>query len=99
MSALNALARAGVLECRPGPAGAALRANPRFLAHAEEVAARRGHWRAEPALAAALSDWDEEGRGLHRHAAFVAAFLAEREQLGRLRPAFPALEGFGLAPS
>ncbi|MES2155141.1 MAG: hypothetical protein V4510_08410 [bacterium] len=96
---LSGLAHAGVLEYGRGRGGMALRASPRFLAHAEDTAARLGaHARSGPeaVLAAALASWDDDGAGLRAAAQFLADFLAERDQLGSIRPVFPVLEHFAV---
>lgn len=99
MSPLAALARSGVLEYTRGRA-VGLRASPRFVAHAEQTAARLGLHASlgtTAILAAALDSWDEEGLGLRDAAPMLTEFLAERHQLGLLRPVFPVLEHFAAA--
>jgi hypothetical protein len=94
------LTRCGVLEQSRGRGASTLRVTPRFLAHAEETAARlfqqARFMGVTHALETALASWD----GIHdvRPAAlFLADFLGEREQFGGLRPVFPALEQFSAA--
>lgn len=94
---LASLARSGVLEYARSRRGMTLRASPRFLAHAEQAAARLGSHAALGAavvLEAALATWDEEGVGLRDAARLLAELLGEREQLGAIRPVFPVLEHF-----
>ena len=96
---LAALVAAGVLERRPGrPAARSyLRVSPRFLAHAEAVAARSlAHARGlgeTAVVCAALAAWDEFAGDPWKAAAVLTDLLEAREQWGRLRPVFP-LESF-----
>lgn len=98
---LSALSAAGVLE-RPGSRrGAFLRVTPRFLDHAEAMAARlRSQGRdADPAvvLDAALASWDDYRHDPAQGALLLLDFLDGRSQLGALQPVFPALEAFAQA--
>ena len=98
---LSALSAAGVLE-RPGSRrGAFLRVTPRFLDHAEAVAARMRHTGqpAAPAavLDAALAGWDAYRHDPHQGALLLADFLDGHGQFGSLQPVFPALEAFTAA--
>src|ERR1041385_4175923 len=97
---MAALTRCGVLEQSRGRGACTLRVSPRFLAHAEETAARLFEQArflgVTHALEAALSTWDY-GHAVRPAALFLADFLGEREQFGGLRPVFPALEQFALA--
>jgi hypothetical protein len=99
LSPLSALASAGVLERCSGRGRAYLRVTPRFLAHAEDAAARlRLQGRAtSPAgtLATALLAWDGYDHDPHSGALLLVDLLEERGQLGALRPVFPLLEQFG----
>jgi len=96
---LSDLAAAGVLERCSGRGRAFLRVAPRFLAHAEDAAARlRLQGRATgPAgtLAFALLGWDGYDSDPHQGALVLVDLLEERGQLGALRPVFPLLEQFG----
>ena len=97
---LSRLASTGVLEYARSHGSIALRASPRFLAHAEQVAARLGTHRSAGTVAfleAALASWGESGLDLRVAAAFLADFMGERNQLGALRPVFPPLEHFAAA--
>ncbi|HUR25521.1 MAG TPA: hypothetical protein VM327_05855 [Candidatus Thermoplasmatota archaeon] len=98
-SPLSALAAAGVLERCSGRGRAYLRVTPRFLAHAEDAAARlRLNGRATgPAgtLVSALLAWDGFDHDPHQGALVLVDLLEERGQLGALRPVFPLLEQFG----
>lgn len=99
----NLLARltlAGVLA-RSGGRRSRLRVSPRFLAHAEGTAGRL-HMQGRtatpgPVLAAALQTWDDFHGDAHTTARFLEDFLADRDQLGPLRPVFPVLEAFAAA--
>lgn len=98
---LSALSAAGVLE-RPGSRrGAFLRVTPRFLDHAESMAARlRSQGReAHPTavLDAALTSWDDYRHDPGQGALLLVDFLDGRSQLGSLQPVFPALEAFAQA--
>lgn len=97
---LSALSAAGVLE-RPGSRrGAFLRVTPRFLDHAEAVAARMrlaGHAPPASVLHAALAGWDGYRHDPHQGALLLVDFLDGRGQLGALQPVFPALEAFTAA--
>lgn len=78
-----------------------LRVNPRFLAHAEGTAGRL-HLQGRPvgsvqALEVALTTWDGFAGDACHAAAFLETFLADRHQLGALRPVFPVLESFAVA--
>lgn len=103
MSALlSDLAAAGVVErasSRSGPSH--LRVAARFLSHAERETARRQSLglaaSAEDVLAAVLTVWDEYSGDARSGAEVVFAVMAERHQLGLLRPAFPTLDAFALA--
>lgn len=97
--ALSDLTSAGVLERCSGRGRAYLRVTPRFLAHAEDAAARlrlsgRG---STPAgiLVSALLAWDGYDHDPHQGALVLVDLLEERGQLGALRPVFPLLEQFG----
>jgi hypothetical protein len=96
---LSALAAAGVLERCSTRGRVFLRVTPRFLAHAEDASARlrlQGrHAGPSGALASALLSWDGYDHDPHQGALLLAEFLAERGQLGALRPVFPLLEEFG----
>ena len=98
-SPLSALAASGVLERCSSRGRAYLRVTPRFLAHAEDAAARlRLHGRATgPAgtLTSALLAWDGYTHDPHQGALVLVDLLEERGQLGALRPVFPLLEQFG----
>ncbi len=99
--ASNLLARltvAGAIERTGGRTGTRLRVAPRFLAHAEATVARlqgRGQ-RSTPAvaLAAALTTWDEFHGDCRQAADFLLEFMEAHDQMGALRPVFPALERF-----
>ncbi|MGB0651797.1 MAG: hypothetical protein ACPGQL_01235 [Thermoplasmatota archaeon] len=92
---LASLTLAGVLQRRGGRSGSRLRVAPRFLDHAERQAATR----ADPvrALEDALVTWDGYANDVRLGARLLHDLLAERDQLGALRPVFPALESFTTA--
>jgi hypothetical protein len=96
---LSALAAAGVLERCSARGRAFLRVTPRFLAHAEDAAARlrlQGrHTGPSAALASALLSWDGYDHDPRQGARVLVDLLEERGQLGALRPVFPLLEEFG----
>jgi hypothetical protein len=96
---LSALASAGVLERCSGRGRAYLRVTPRFLAHAEDAAARlRLQGRADGAagvLSLALLAWDGYEHDPHQGALVLVELLEERGQLGAIRPVFPLLDQFG----
>lgn len=96
---LSALAGAGVLERCSGRGRAYLRVTPRFLAHAEDCAARlRLQGRATGptgTLAFALLAWDGYDHDANQGALVLVDLLEERSQLGALRPVFPLLEQYG----
>jgi hypothetical protein len=96
---LAALALAGVVE-RSGRQQR-LRVAPRFLAHAEQTAGRMVSLGVkateQDVLASALAAWDEYRTDTWQGAQFLASVLAERDQLGQLRPVFPAIEAFAAA--
>lgn len=98
---LSALAGAGVLERCSGRGRAYLRVAPRFLAHAEDCAARlRLQGRSSGptgTLASALLGWDGYDHDPHQGALVLVDLLEERGQLGALRPVFPLLEEFATA--
>ncbi len=96
---LAALALAGILQRAPG--ARRLRVNPRFLAHAEGTA---GRYRTlgltgdeYDVLAAALGTWDDFRQDPRAAASMLREMLADRDQLGALRPVFPAIETFSAA--
>lgn len=96
---LAALALAGVLQRAPGARG--LRVTHRFLAHAEGTA---GRFRMlglagdeSDVLANALSTWDDYRQDPRAGAGLLRDMLADRDQLGSLRPVFPAIESFSAA--
>ncbi|MEA3203877.1 MAG: hypothetical protein QOI63_1557 [Thermoplasmata archaeon] len=95
------LTRCGVLEQSRGRGASTLRVTPRFLAHAEEAAARlfqeARFLGVAHALETALSTWDGYDHAVRPAALFLVDFLGEREQFGGLRPVFPALEQFAVA--
>lgn len=98
---LSALSSAGILERPSSRRGAFLRVTPRFLAHAEETAARlhlTGR-AANPALVldSALATWDDYRHDPHQGALLLVDFLDGRSQLGSLQPVFPALDNFAQA--
>jgi hypothetical protein len=98
---MAALTRCGVLEQSRGRGACTLRVSPRFLAHAEETAARLFQQArflgVAHALETALSAWDGYEHDVRPAAAFLVEFLGEREQFGGLRPVFPVLEQFTAA--
>ncbi len=97
---LAALSRAGVLERAAVRGRSHLRVSPRFLAHAEEAAARipsAPHVRSDSVLEAALATWDTFQNDVRAGAAFLQEFLGERHQFGHLRPVFPVLESYARA--
>jgi hypothetical protein len=98
---MAALTQCGVLEQSRGRGACTLRVSPRFLAHAEETAARLFEQArflgVTHALEAALAAWDGYGHAVRPAALFLTDFLDERGQFGGLRPVFPALEQFTAA--
>ncbi len=96
---LASLALAGVLQRAPAARG--LRVTHRFLAHAEGTAGRfrtLGLTGDEcDVLAAALSTWDDFRQDPRAGAALLRDMLADRDQLGALRPVFPGLDTFSAA--
>lgn len=88
---IASLAVAGIIE-RAGRGRSVLRITPRFLAHAHGAAR---HPADSEALCRALKTWD----GYHHDPRAGAAFLRDvlSDQLGLLRPAFPALDSFAAA--
>ncbi|MEA3144286.1 MAG: hypothetical protein QOG31_1610 [Thermoplasmata archaeon] len=98
---MAALTRCGVLEQSRGRGACTLRVSPRFLAHAEATAARlfqQGRFMGVAhTLETALTAWDGSPPDVRHVAHFLAQFLDEREQMGGLRPVFPALEQFSAA--
>ncbi len=93
---LAALALAGILQRAPGARG--LRVTHRFLAHAEGTA---GRYRTlgltgdeSDVLTAALSTWDDYRQDPRAGAQLLRDMLADRDQLGAIRPVFPAIESF-----
>lgn len=96
---LAQLTQADVLERCHGRGRTFLRVTPRFLAHAEESAARLKlagrHTGPSAALAQALLTWDDFQHDPHQAALVLVDLLEERGQLGSLRPVFPLLEQFG----
>jgi hypothetical protein len=98
---LATLTRCGVLEQSRGRGACTLRVSPRFLAHAEETAARLFEQArflgVAHALETALSSWDGYDHAVRPAALFLADFLGEREQMGSLCPVFPVLEQFAVA--
>jgi hypothetical protein len=96
---LAALALAGVVE-RSNKART-LRVSPRFMAHAEGTAGRLRllglHLQEKDVLHSALSTWDEFHQDAWPAAGFLAQIMTDRDQMGALRPVFPALEAFAAA--
>jgi hypothetical protein len=90
---LSALAQADVLERCHGRGRTFLRVTPRFLAHAEECAARlrqQGrHAGTSGALAHALLAWDAYAHDPHQGARVLVDLLEDKGQLGLLSPVFP----------
>ncbi len=97
---LARLAVAGVLERTGNRLGARLRVAPRFLAHAEAVAhqqrARGRSPEAVTTLEAALARWDEYQGDCRLGADILLDFMEIRDQLGSVRPMFPALERYAV---
>src|SRR5438270_12725939 len=98
---MSSLTQSGILEQSRGRGACTLRVSPRFLAHAEETAARLFQQArflgVAHALEAALASWDGYDHAVRPAALFLADFLDNRDQMGNLRPVFPALEQFAVA--
>ncbi len=104
--ASNLLARltvAGVLDRTGTRLHRRLRVAPRFLAHAEATSLQRQArgYAADPmaALSASLTSWDDFHGDAFEAAGLLLDFMETHDQLGAVRPMFPALEQFACSIS
>lgn len=97
---LASLTLAGIIE-RTGPGRRTLRVTPRFMAHAEGTVGRLHTLGLVcddvDVLHAALQTWDDFLQDPWSSARFLHQIMADRDQLGQLRPVFPAIEQFSAA--